>query len=440
MRDGSQNPYFERRKMKKLKLFIINLITLILIICLGSISKADNDIILVKDKAIINKEDEFNVTVSTKKLSISAIDLNIYYDKDKIEFINNNENIGIKENELIYSWYDEHGGEDVITNKDLITLKFKAKEDGKTNISVKGKGYDKNGNEIQINFQDIEVRVGEEENNNYVVTDSQESTSVDKNNAYLKRLRINEEGLNPDFNKETFEYYFLTDKDISNLEIIAIPENSNATVNVTGNTNLKEGLNEIKIEVISEDKLAKNEYIINVTKTKNLEEANTNLETLAIENQILLPEFDVNTTEYSVEVSNNLENLNILAIPENRDAKVEISDYSKLEVGDNKIKIIVTASNGYTKKTYNLNVHRRNVEEQNSYEQEQKNNEAILEKLLQDKDKTSIEQTSILENTENKSNVSYYILIVLIFIILIVIIIFMIRKKRKIKKHRRNRK
>ena len=235
-------------------------------------------------------------------------------------------------------------------------------------------------------------------------------------------------------------YHNHTGKDISNLEIIAIPENSNATVNVTGNTNLKEGLNEIKIEVISEDKLAKNEYIINVTKTKNLEEANTNLETLAIENQILFPEFDVNTTEYSVEVANNLENLNILAIPENRDAKVEISDYNKLEIGDNKIPIIVTASNGYTKKVYNVNVHRRNVEEQNNYEQGQKNNEAILEKLLQDNNKTSIEQISISENTENKSNVSYYILIVLILIILIVTIIFMIRKKRKIKKHRQNKK
>ena len=431
--------------MKKLKLIIINLITLILIICLGNISKADNDIILVNDKDVINKEDEFNVTVSTKNLPIAAIDLNIFYDKEKIEFVNNNENIGIKENELIYSWYDEHGGEDVITNKDLITLRFKAKEDGKTNISIKGKGYDKDGNEIQINFQDLEVKIGGEESNNYVITNSEESTNNESTNAeintaYLKTLRINEEGLNPDFNKDIFTYYFLTDKDISNLEITAIPENTNSIVNVTGNTNLQEGLNKIKIEVISEDKTSKNEYTINVTKTKNLEDANTNLETLAIENQIISPEFDVNVTEYNVEVANNTESLNILAIPENRGAKVEISDYNKLEVGDNKIQITVTASNGYTKKVYNVNVHRRNVEEQNNYEQGQKNNEAILEKLLQDNNKTSIEQISISENTENKSNVSYYILIVLILIILIVTIIFMIRKKRKIKKHRRNRK
>ena len=354
--------------MKKLKLIIINLITLILIICLGNISKADNDIILVNDKDVINKEDEFNVTVSTKNLPIAAIDLNIFYDKEKIEFVNNNENIGIKENELIYSWYDEHGGEDVITNKDLITLRFKAKEDGKTNISIKGKGYDKDGNEIQINFQDLEVKIGEEESNNYVITNSEESTNnestnVEINTAYLKTLRINEEGLNPDFNKDIFTYYFLTDKDISNLEITAIPENSNVIVNVTGNTNLKEGLNKIKIEVISEDKTSKNEYTINVTKTKNLEDANTNLETLAIENQIISPEFDVNVTEYNVEVANNTESLNILVIPENRGAKVEISDYNKLEVGDNKIQITVTAPNNYTKKVYNLNVHRRNEEE-----------------------------------------------------------------------------
>ena len=422
--------------MKKLKLIIINLITLILIICLGNISKADNDIILVNDKDVINKEDEFNVTVSTKNLPIAAIDLNIFYDKEKIEFVNNNENIGIKENELIYSWYDEHGGEDVITNKDLITLRFKAKEDGKTNISIKGKGYDKDGNEIQINFQDLEVKIGEEESNNYVITNSEESTNnestnVEINTAYLKTLRINEEGLNPDFNKDIFTYYFLTDKDISNLEITAIPENSNVIVNVTGNTNLKEGLNKIKIEVISEDKTSKNEYTINVTKTKNLEDANTNLETLAIENQIISPEFDVNVTEYNVEVANNTESLNILAIPENRDAKVEISDYNKLEIGDNKIQITVIAPNNYTKKVYNLNVHRRNEEEQKNYEENQKNNEIILERLLQEDDNTSIEQTSVTENRENKTNTRYYILIALILIILIATIIFITIKLKK---------
>ena len=422
--------------MKKLKLIIINLITLILIICLGNISKADNDIILVNDKDVINKEDEFNVTVSTKNLPIAAIDLNIFYDKEKIEFVNNNENIGIKENELIYSWYDEHGGEDVITNKDLITLRFKAKEDGKTNISIKGKGYDKDGNEIQINFQDLEVKIGEEESNNYVITNSEESTNnestnVEINTAYLKTLRINEEGLNPDFNKDIFTYYFLTDKDISNLEITAIPENSNVIVNVTGNTNLKEGLNKIKIEVISEDKTSKNEYTINVTKTKNLEDANTNLETLAIENQIISPEFDVNVTEYNVEVANNTESLNILAIPENRGAKVEISDYNKLEVGDNKIQITVTAPNNYTKKVYNLNVHRRNEEEQKNYEENQKNNEIILERLLQEDDNTSIEQTSVTENAENKTNTRYYVLIALILIILIATIIFINIKLKK---------
>ena len=422
--------------MKKLKLIIINLITLILIICLGNISKADNDIILVNDKDVINKEDEFNVTVSTKNLPIAAIDLNIFYDKEKIEFVNNNENIGIKENELIYSWYDEHGGEDVITNKDLITLRFKAKEDGKTNISIKGKGYDKDGNEIQINFQDLEVKIGEEESNNYVITNSEESTNnestnVEINTAYLKRLRINEEGLNPDFSKDIFTYYFLTDKDISNLEITAIPENTNSIVNVTGNTNLQEGLNKIKIEVISEDKTSKNEYTINVTKTKNLEDANTNLETLAIENQIISPEFDVNVTEYNVEVANNTESLNILAIPENRDAKVEISDYNKLEIGDNKIQITVIAPNNYTKKVYNLNVHRRNEEEQKNYEENQKNNEIILERLLQEDDNTSIEQTSVTENAENKTNTRYYVLIALILIILIATIIFINIKLKK---------
>ena len=64
---------------------------------------------------------------------------------------------------------------------------------------------------------------------------------------------------------------------------------------------------------------------IHVLKTDNYETLNNNLEVLSIENGLLDPPFDSNITEYKLEVMYDVKNLNILAVPENEDAIIEIS-------------------------------------------------------------------------------------------------------------------
>ena len=49
-----------------------------------------------------------------------------------------------------------------------------------------------------------------------------------------------------------------------------------------------------------------------MTRTKNPEKANTNLEVLAIEDTLLNPPFDNTVTQYDTEVSNTVTNLNII--------------------------------------------------------------------------------------------------------------------------------
>ena len=91
----------------------------------------------------------------------------------------------------------------------------------------------------------------------------------------------------PDFNNNTYDYYITVKNDIKDIEVLAIAENKNSKIQIEGNSNLKEGLNLIKVQVTSPDKTSSSTYLINVTKTNDLESANTNLETLAIENYLL---------------------------------------------------------------------------------------------------------------------------------------------------------
>ena len=63
--------------------------------------------------------------------------------------------------------------------------------------------------------------------------------------------------------------------------------------------------------------------------------ANTNLEILAIENYLIYPPFENSITEYTTQISNETEELNIFAVPENEQGKVEIYGNENLKEGNN---------------------------------------------------------------------------------------------------------
>lgn len=138
----------------------------------------------------------------------------------------------------------------------------------------------------------------------------------------LEELRVNQEGILPSFDKDIYEYYLTVPEEITKIDIEAIPEKLDSQIEIVGNTNLVNGENIITIKVIDENSILN--YNINVIKTNNYETANNNLEILSIEGGLLEPPFDSSITEYKMEVLNEVKNLNILAIPENENAQIEV--------------------------------------------------------------------------------------------------------------------
>lgn len=155
-------------------------------------------------------------------------------------------------------------------------------------------------------------------------------------------------------------------------------------------------------------------------------DSNTNLENLAVENMLLYPSFDTNVTSYNFEVPNDVTDLNILAVPENENAKVEIKGGNNLKEGDNLIKVTVTAENGYSQKVYNLNAYRRNQEEENSYIKEQEENKKKLEQIYETqktstKLETNEENNIFSQNKEMNKNNLVFIIVMAICVILVVV-------------------
>lgn len=152
----------------------------------------------------------------------------------------------------------------------------------------------------------------------------------------------------------------------------------------------------------------------------NVEASNTNLETLAIENVLLYPVFDNNITNYDAEVSKDVEKLNILAIPENENAKTEMIGNNNLKEGKNLIKVIITAQDGITKKEININVYKRNSKEEDNYLEKQRQNKQKLENTYEtQKVVAQNTQSNRIDKQESKEKRNTLI-IICIFIIFII--------------------
>lgn len=184
-------------------------------------------------------------------------------------------------------------------------------------------------------------------------------------NAYLKEFRVDEPGITPDFSRNTYNYAITINESIDKLNVTAVPEDSKATVSVSGNTDLKIGENIITVKVVAEDKKTTNTYKITVTKAEDAQKSNAYLQNIIVTNLNLTPAFSKEILEYDLgSVGSDVDKLEISAFTENENAKFEITGNENLVLGENKINITVTSENEKEQKIYTLKVNKeQNVAE-----------------------------------------------------------------------------
>lgn len=340
-------------------------------------------------KNIVEQGETFQVIIDTNDVEIAAFTVWIYFETDKLECIENVENANVVDGKMIYSYFSETGKNEKF--KSPFEIDFKAKTIGKTTMSVIAEFYNENGEKIDTRNVELYIDIEEPETEN--------KNKDNASNANLDVLRVNVEGITPQFEPEVYEYYLVTEENIKDLDVMAIPENESATVKISGNTKLEQGINKIEIEVTSQDKTKTQKYVINLTETKNEENANAKLGTLAIEGFTLTPEYSENKNNYMVEVDNNTEKLNLLAISEDINANVKVSGNDNLQTGHNEIEIEVTAKDGITKQKYVVDVYKRSEAEQEKYEQEEQQKEQIANEVLEQHKENIVENEA--ENSQN---------------------------------------
>ncbi len=136
-------------------------------------------------------------------------------------------------------------------------------EDGKAIVSGTGTKTLKD----YVNEFKVVVKAENESTKTYIVKvarkDEQGNYGKLSTDNTVKSISITNQDFK--FNKDTKKYNILVDEDINEVEIKVTPNDSKATVSIENNTNLKPGLNEVKVKVTSESGNV-NEYLFKVYK------------------------------------------------------------------------------------------------------------------------------------------------------------------------------
>lgn len=173
----------------------------------------------------------------------------------------------------------------------------------------------------------------------YGTNETTDSIKSDRENNYLQSLLVDGYELYPEFNKNILTYYIVLSTDVSSLDVTAEPENENAKVKITGNTNLRNTENTIKITVTAENKTTKT-YNIIATKQKD---NGLSLTSLNIEGTDLSSNLDSLNHYYTFDYKTNKDSidLDIKATASSDDATIEIVGNKGLGAGENLVTIIL---------------------------------------------------------------------------------------------------
>lgn len=197
------------------------------------------------------------------------------------------------------------------------------------------------------------------------VTEPKQEEVKKSTEARLKKLAINPNDF-MGFKKDTYEYSVNVPYEVTSVVVSAEAVDSKAKIKGTGKVTINEGNNRIGVTVTAEDGKTTKTYILKIYRktSEEVEKENSEarLQSLNIEpKEYDIAAFESEKMKYSVQVPNEVTELDITAVAIDPRAQITGSGIIQLEEGLNELKIDVISVNG-TKKTYSLDVLRAEAE------------------------------------------------------------------------------
>ena len=212
--------------------------------------------------------------------------------------------------------------------------------------------------------------------------------------------------LSPEFETDTTSYNIKVPYEYTNLSLITelYNEQQNVKILVGGNEvenyELPIGKTSAIVEVYDGMNKKTKEYTVIVERCKS---TNTNLKSLSVTGYEFTPEFNKDIHEYTMFVDANVDEVEVLATPEESEAKIRINGYNYLLEGNNDIKVTVAAPYGNYSE-YIIHVV-KGSSEYNNYLQSLTVSSGVIYDLIPKFNKAVTEYKVEVENTISKINV-----------------------------------
>ena len=282
-------------------------------------------------------------------------------------------NLGIKPDEYDFSGFSKNRNKEnwevTVPNSVTEVTVYGTPLDEKAKVEGTGKVSLKEGNntaKIKVTAEDGKTT------KTYTLTIKRKTAAeeaVENGEARLKNLGIKPEEYDfTGFDSEKTEYSVEVPNEIEEVEVYATAKDSKAQITGTGMITLKEGINELPVEVIAVDG-TKKVYTLKVTRkeSEEIEATTTNtfgLSTLSISGLKLNSKFDVETYEYTVELEEDINSLDIQVEANEENATVEVIGNENLKQGENTITILVTNNETQEVVTYQVIVNKNIVQQE----------------------------------------------------------------------------
>ncbi len=296
--------------------------------------EAAGSVSLSASKNTVNVGDTFTVSVNLSGTSVATLTTRLTVDDQKVQYVSGPSNSNYSNGRVIYTWTDPNGGASPITGGNIATFTFTAKSAGSASFGISGDFFTPEETPANPVFSGVTVTVNNVEtgNNGGGQTENQTGGQTGGQNGEqtVGQTGSQTEGQIGEQNQGTTggETSNQTEGQTNNQDI-------NSLINTTGNTE-NNGNNMIDNQ-------------------PNSQNGNNNLRILQLNIEGISPKFSSRNTQYYIIIPEDINDIDVIAEPEDPRASVQIIGNTGIPLGSSRISIVVTAENG-SKKEYFINV------------------------------------------------------------------------------------
>ena len=247
-----------------------------------TVSAENNRYFEITGPSSIKADEDFEVSVFTKRAGMYGVSGTVEYDSEKMEVVSVSSdlsgnwkfdyNIEVDDGKILFAANDDGYSLATTDNFGLFTVSFHLIEET-SRIEIKAANLEITDGKKTFDSDDIKWPEENAGNNSYdeITIDpgsSKNSETLpenDPNNFYLKSLTVKNADIAPAFDKMVKEYNTTVPFETDSLAVEAVPENPKATVEISSTELKYVGKNIIKIVVLSESGL-KRTYKIYATR------------------------------------------------------------------------------------------------------------------------------------------------------------------------------